>query len=459
MKTNLRSLVPVLLSLALAAGCSTPTEPTLSTPSVSSPSSPAKAAFRHLASSPAVPIYQQYAEIPGNKLLTDEALAADYASLQDALLSFSKTSFTELVRGKEKSGNLLYAPLSLYTVLAMLRDAASSETASLLETVLQAGAAQDPASRQAAYQELVARQNFDMPFANSSRLFSNALWLKGESTLTPSYQATMEEVYRADAYAWEQGEEVKVRAEMGRWIEEKTKGLLSIDQLSEEVPNEETTLLLLNALYYKSSWDGAFDPADTKEDRFTQADGTTILHDFMHKTRISGATLRSDYTVSALGMEDGSQMRFLLPVEGADPLALPASETFWQDLLGHEQDQVVYMVDWSIPLADLNGSMDLLPLLKTLGLEALTDEMDLSRGIVFDSDWPVFLSGVEQAVRLKMHEKGVEAAAVTIASAAPTSMEVDPPSLEMTLDRPFYLALLDSDGTPLIIALVETPAG
>ena len=135
-------------------------------------------------------------------------------------------------------------------------------------------------------------------------------------------------------------------------------------------------------------------------------------------------------------MSDLSRMRFVLPNEGIEPEDLLENDGFWRDLLDLQADDSA-IVNWTIPKSDVNGKMDLLPLLEDLGLGSLMKFMDMSAGLEGSPD--AFLSEATQAVRIKMHEKGVEAAAVTVL-AVDESAPMNPPEIDMKLDRPFFAA-------------------
>ena len=74
------------------------------------------------------------------------------------------------------------------------------------------------------------------------------------------------------------------------------------------------------------------------------------------------------------------------------------------------------------------------------------------------ADWQVFVSNVMQAARVKIDEKGVEAAAYTEVVVADSAAPADElPVVEMDLDRPFIFVIWKGD-VPLFIGTVQSLA-
>ncbi len=377
------------------------------------------------------------------------------AKVASAIRAFSSESFTSLLKQKEQA-NLSFVPLSLYMDLAMLADSADGATKTDLEKALNQGQNITTEERQSAMKALMLAFNKEITEGDMKSQLSNSVWLRDPVTYKSSYADVLENVYQADSYTWSRGAEAETKTEMGKWIKEKTSGLLDENALPSDFPREDTLLAFMNALYYRASWGSPFEESQNTQGTFNQSDSAKFDVTFMNQTfSQSRALVRQDYQAADIVMADMSRMRFILPAEGVNGEDLVNSEEFYKDLFTLDAPDTG-IVHWSVPKSEIDGKMDLLPLLDDLGLGALTSSMDLSAGLEGTGD--VFLSDATQAVKIKMNEKGVEAAAVTVLGAT-TSAPLDPLEITMKLDRPFYMALLSPDGQVVFMSYVAQPNG
>ncbi len=370
-----------------------------------------------------------------------------------AIRKFSAVSFTALQAERAESGdeNLLYVPLSLYIDLAMLTDATAGRTRADLDGALNQGFEITAEERQQAIKQIMLSFNKQITEGDLRSSLSNGIWLKDTLTYKPEYAKILEEVYQADSYNFSAGAEVNARKSMGEWIKEKTNGLLDESALPDDFPNPTTIMALLNALYYRSSWGSPFEEKNNTQGKFNTTDLTTVDAEFMNQTLTkSRALVRDKYQAADIVMSDLSRMRFILPNEGVDGRGLTAETDFYNDLLDLQAEDSA-IVHWSVPKSDIDGKMDLLPLLENLGLGDLSKSMDLSAGLEGSGD--AFLSAATQAVRIKMNEKGVEAAAVTVLGVDESTPQ-NPLEITMNLNRPFYAALLSPDGQVVFMAYI-----
>ena len=71
----------------------------------------------------------------------------------------------------------------------------------------------------------------------------------------------------------------------------------------------------------------------------------------------------------------------------------------------------------------------------------------------------IFVSSVKHAARVKIDEKGCEAAAFTIITGEGASMPPEYPKYEFNADRPFAFVITGLDGLPLFMGSVYDPRG
>jgi len=114
-------------------------------------------------------------------------------------------------------------------------------------------------------------------------------------------------------------------------------------------------------------------------------------------------------------------------------------------------------VNWSVPKFDIHASLELNDALQALGV---TDAFDVSKADFSPlTEQTAYVESVNQAARVKIDERGVEAAAYTEVEAADGDpMPRELPEEEMDLNRPFVF-VLEQDGVPLFVGVIQTMEG
>ena len=149
-------------------------------------------------------------------------------------------------------------------------------------------------------------------------------------------------------------------------------------------------------------------------------------------------------------------MWLILPDEGYTPADILKSGHAVKELLseGEPANSTSVMVNLSLPKFDVTAKKDIVKPLKQLGI---TDAFDLKHAdFSAISEDPLFVSAADHAARVKIDEKGLEAAAYTViiecGAAMPPTEEVD-----FILDRPFIFLIESNSGMPLFTGVVNEP--
>ena len=183
----------------------------------------------------------------------------------------------------------------------------------------------------------------------------------------------------------------------------------------------------------------------------------------MHLTQDRASYYRGEnYTVAELRFQGGQAMRFLLPDEGTSLERLLAGGSAMGGLFGYDMGVSLPSgkLIWSVPKFDVSADLELTDALKALGVSDVFDfdRADFSPLVDFDRfDKAVAVTQVQHAARVKIDEKGCEAAAFTAVRAdAQSAAPEDLPVVEMDLNRPFAFMITGVDGLPLFVGTVNT---
>ena len=138
-------------------------------------------------------------------------------------------------------------------------------------------------------------------------------------------------------------------------------------------------------------------------------------------------------------------MDILLPADNVDALMSGLTAASWKQA---SSALVATPVHLSLPKFEINFFQSLKPLLQGMGMRAafIFGTADFSRM----SQKQVYVSKIMQKARIKVNEKGAEAAAVTIAEVGETAIMPGPEWVTFRADRPFvYILSEKTTGTIL----------
>ena len=294
---------------------------------------------------------------------------------------------------------------------------------------------------------------------------SNSIWSddslaldeKAKKVLDNASEKFFADLFNADLQSKE------TIAAMNSWVSAKTEGL--IKEMPFE-PDEDTKMILFNALYFKKKWDDPIDKALTVKEDFTLASGEKIQVDMMKaevayykeanmKYYRTGNTLSAPYYYS-----DGSYCIFVRPekVCGRDDM---------KNIISNEVPDIIdAFINWRT-----KGTGSLKLSIPKLTYETQTDSMQeelikLGVNSVFDSAADPFsplggglaISEIAQKCKIIMDEEGTEAAAVTEISMDESAPCFEEQNIELNLDRPYAFVIMSGNNIPLFIGAVENPA-
>ncbi len=145
-----------------------------------------------------------------------------------------------------------------------------------------------------------------------------SLWTRQPGKLDLDYRHSLQRNFEAET-----GSLVNVLP-INAWTEAKTDGRIS--EIISEIPPR-TDILLLNAVAFEGAWEKGFDPAQTKQEDFHRADGTTCKVPLMRAERFVTRVQADSYTAIRLPFAAANMsMLYLLPSSG---LAIDTFRARW----------------------------------------------------------------------------------------------------------------------------------
>src|SRR6266540_3311733 len=210
-------------------------------------------------------------------------LSADLQVLVDAWTGVAVDLYGQLVAagGRLDHSNLVVSPSSVATVLAMIlpgaRTATADEIAATLHTRLEP-------ERVAAAAGALDRALLELARADELDLrISNAVWTQDGLALRPDFERALVEAFRAGLRQVDfQASPEAARRAINQLVSEQTAGKIPELFDSGAIPPD-CRLVLTNAIYLEARWLQAFDPEQTRPERFHPPGGGTIEVDMLHR--------------------------------------------------------------------------------------------------------------------------------------------------------------------------------
>lgn len=352
------------------------------------------------------------------------------------------------LRGAE--GNLFFSPYSISTALAMTYAGARGETEAQMAQALHFDLGQDElhpafAALEGHLAQIQAKGDIALHVANALWPQVGYAFLAAFLDLCQRYYGvTITPVdYAADSEA--------ARQQINAWVEEKTRDKIK-ELLKPPHVNPLTTLILVNAIYFKGNWASQFDPEDTDDGPFYRLAGDAVKAPMMRQTARFGYNELDGLQVLELPYVGGDlSMLMLLPQERIGLPALEAALTvdnlaLWTQRLYPTKVQVV------LPRFKLSGEFDLGETLEAMGMVDAFGPADFS-GMTGQRD--LFISAVVHKAFVDVNEEGTEAAAAT---AVVMGRGFAPPPPIFKADHPFlFLIRENSNGSVLFLGRVMDP--
>jgi serpin B len=350
--------------------------------------------------------------------------------------------------GKTLRDNVFISPFSISVALAMTAAGARGETlAAMQETLGLAGLDETEVSR--TFAALIADSDRLSPGVQLA--IANSLWISLHEELRAAYVEHVRAVFRAEAVKLDFGQPDEAAGIINAWVAERTADKIKDLLTPGAVAN--AALVLVNAIYFKGTWEAQFDPAMTEDGPFNLLSGDEKTLPMMRRS--GKYRYYEDETLQAIRLPfDGEQtsMIVVLPREDTDFDAFRRKfgVAEFARLPGHLQPGEGQIV---LPRFKVSCKATLNQPLTAMGMGiAFGGDADFS-GIAKTGQ---FISAVIHQAVMEVNEEGAEAAAAT--GVVMTRAMLPLTRFEMTVNRPFFCALLDEDsGAILFMGWIAEP--
>lgn len=372
--------------------------------------------------------------------------------LAEAHTQFGFKLFGELTRGKEEK-NLFVSPTSVAIALTMALDGASGPTREAMAKALGIEG-MSPAK----VNELSAAlfTSLGQPGSKARLDIANSLWARQGIQVKPDFASTMKNLYGARIATLDFNNPQTLGVING-WVKEKTQNKIPtiIDRI-----DPQSVLYLINAIYFKGTWQRTFDAQKTRDAPFYLADAgqknVPMMSQSGHYPYFRGErfqALRLPYGDGRISMliflpdKDSSLKAFLgsLSAESWGP---------WMERFRRTEGRI------KLPRFKMEYAATLNEPLKRIGMELAFDPAMADFSNMLETSERAYISEVRHKTFVEVNEEGTEAAAATSVGIALTSVRPQPQKIfVMEMDHPFFCAIRDErTGEILFMGMVTNPS-
>lgn len=349
---------------------------------------------------------------------TITALPRQLTTAEQKLISGSNAFAFDLLRqvnAAQRDSNVFISPLSASMALGMTANGAAGATYDAMHSTLRLG----DASRQEineGYKSLVALLR-GLDKSTDFRI-ANSIWYENTFPFHDSFLAESKSFFDAEVKGLD-FTSPSALSTINSWVSESTNQ--KIPTILDRIEREEI-MFLINAIYFKGSWQKQFDKSQTASAFFFALDGTTASVPLMHQSvplRVSHAPTYS--AVDLLYGNSAFAMTVVLPNQNVNVNTLVESLTgdSWKSL---EQSFSEHQSELYFPRFKLEWKRVLNPDLTALGMGiAFFDGADFTPMSPRGED--LVITKVIQKTFVDVNEEGTEAAAATSVGIGVTSAQ------------------------------------
>ncbi|MCE5345611.1 MAG: serpin family protein [Bacteroidales bacterium] len=368
-------------------------------------------------------------------------------SLINSENSFAFDIFGNVLENAGESENVMISPLSISYALSMTLNGANGVTRDSILNALRINGI-TPEEINNSFKDLTeALLSVDKRVLIS---IANSVWTENDFKVKKSFIDILEDYYNAKSEQFDIND-ASAPDKINAWIEDNTNGLIKnmIDKL-----DDNTVMLLINAIYFKGKWKSQFDKSATVEKPFYTPSGSSAEVPMMKQTSDFKYFDGNGFTLAEFPYGQGNfVMDIILPDarNGISALLPSVTDAGFAGWIGQLSEKKINL---SFPRFKYGYKKKLKDILSEMGMGiAFTDDADFTN---IAATPPLLINEVIHQAFIETNEEGTEAAAATVVSIGVTSMPAEP--LALNLDHPFlYIIRETSTNSILFMGRVADP--
>lgn len=334
----------------------------------------------------------------------------------------------------DDNGNTFISPISLFIALSMVYNGADGETKAEIANVLKAEGIDVDEMNQA---NASLMSNLERDSEEIQLTIGNSIWLNEKYQFQDQFAQDNQDYFNAEIQEIDILDSTSADT-INDWVSNSTDN--KIEEIVKNPLNDKLVALLINAIYFKGSWQFEFDKNQTEERTFYLEDNTTReVQSMTLETELDYLENEFFQAVSLPYGEGEMSMNVFLPKENYTLQEFKTMLTVEQ-LIKWNSEFHRQQVNLSLPKFQLEYEVILNETLEKLGMPSAFNSEVANFTNMTKEGKHIFISKVKQKTFIDVNEEGTEAAAVT---SVETAEESAPASQYMEVNRPFFITITD----------------
>jgi len=387
----------------------------------------------------------------GLALLATSTASADLR-LSLAMDSMANKLFAEVSR---QPGNVVISPLSVFAAMSVLHRGAgrSSRTRLQLHIATLGAGEEDGAALQTVISDYGQQMGNDTTLTMANALFAN----KALGKLKDSFKIEVKDQLDAKVKKVDFKKPVETAEAINSWVAAKTNNFIP-KLVNDKSLDIDTSLMVLNAVYFKAMWAKAFERNQSRQDRFEVPHlGGHIITNIMEVTETIKTAVVANLQATSVVLDYSDRnysMILLLPDDDLASLEerLASSQTRLKDLVAGARHRYTRL---TMPSFNIDFQTSLVQPFMALGVTEAFDTRRANFSGITDKRG-LAVSNIFHKVVLEVNEEGSEAAAVT---GIVLDIRVARVPHIININRPFIFYVYDNfHDLPLFMGKVVDPS-
>ncbi len=344
----------------------------------------------------------------------------------------------------ESDSNIIISPLSIATALGMTLNGAKGDTYSqMLSTLQLSGNSQVQVNQ--AYQSL----NNTLSSADPGVTFTdaNSIWCRQDVSFEQNFLSVNQKYFNADIQSLNFANPATIGI-INTWVSDNTAG--KITNIINNIPAN-AVMYLINAIYFKASWQSKFDSSLTRLEPFYPSTGGSVQCEMMNQQNDFNYYSVSDYQALQVPYGSGNfSMLIILPNTGIDINYL-LNELNGALLNRINAGMAMQLVTLVLPRFQVSYCDSLKSPLIDLGMVNAFNP-SLADFSYINPMLQLYISNVIHKTYVKVGEQGTEAAAATAVVMGTSCAGPTNPRLVFNVDHPFIFFIIEKNSGAILFA-------
>lgn len=179
---------------------------------------------------------------------------------------------------KSEEGNIFFSPISIHAILSLAAQGSEGKTKQALVQTLNVPSIEAAAE---GYQHVMDKLN---NVEDVALYMANKVYIKESYKLKQAFKTAVTKYFYSEIQSVNFSQSAAAAQIINSWIENKTNQKIK-NLISEGDLDDDTRLVLVNAIYFKGKWAQPFDPERTRTEKFYVSNNDSIDVQMMHLTK------------------------------------------------------------------------------------------------------------------------------------------------------------------------------